>query len=160
VSTVLVIHADTATRRRWRADIQAAGHKTVASPTLFQAMTALASASPDLVVVSLTTQQEVDILRYVGSIRDLPPLVAVTDGELPPLPARVQAAALLAAPVSGDTLRRALGDVAHACTIGAPPPSRHPFRLPPEGIRKWCFVIRAAAIADDDETIPRSDFAA
>jgi DNA-binding NtrC family response regulator len=159
VSTVLVIHPDTATRRRWRQDIEAAGLRTVAAPSLFQAMTALANASPGLVVMSLTSQQEVDILRYVGSIRDLPPLVVVTDGELPPLPARVQAAALMLAPASGDQLRRAIADVAHACTIGAPPPSRHPFRLPPDGVRKWCFVLRSAA-ADGDETIPRSWFAA
>jgi hypothetical protein len=160
VANVLVIHKDGAERRAWRAHVETQGHRTLGAPTLLQGLTALSSMDIGGLVVDLTCVQDVDILRYVASVRDLPPLIVVTDADsdLPPLPARARAASSVPRHMVREELRRIVGDLQHACALGEPPPARHPFRLPPEGVRKWCVVIRGD---DPDEgTIPGNEFAA
>lgn len=158
MTTTLVIQRDGAQRRVWRQQIEATGRRTLGAPTLLQGLTALANADVETLVLGITCQQDVDILRYVASVRDLPPIVVVADAELPPLPARVRAASLVPLELVATELRRVVGDLQRACALGDAPPARHPFRLPPEGVCKWCIVIRGDDPAED--TIPGNEFAA
>jgi DNA-binding NtrC family response regulator len=158
VPTILVVQKDAHQRRAWRQQIEASGHRSLGAPSLLQALTALSSMVIDALVVDLVSEQDVDVLRYVASVRDLPSLVLVADGDLPPLPARSRAASMLPRARAQSDLCRAVEDLAHACSLGAAPPGRHPFRLPPDGVAKWSLVIRCDD--PDDETIPGNEFAA
>jgi len=158
VTAILVIHKDGTERRSWRQQIEAYGLRTMGAPTLLQGLTALSNMEIAALVVDVTCEQDVDILRYIASVRDLPTLVVVADGELPPLPARSRAASLVRRHRLAKDLRRVILDLQHACGLGEAPASRHPFRLPPEGVCKWCVVLRG----DDPEedTVPGNEFAA
>jgi CheY-like chemotaxis protein len=157
VPTILVVQKDAHQRRAWRQRIEASGHRSLGAPSLLQALTALSSMVIDALVIDLVSEQDVDVLRYVAQVRDLPSLVLVGD-EVPPLPARSRAASHLPRARAEHDLCRVVDDLAHACSLGAAPPGRHPFRLPPDGVAKWSLVIRCDD--PDDETIPSNEFAA
>jgi len=164
VSKILVVHKNGRLLRRWRRALEAAGHVTVGSSTLAQGLTAMANTRLDGLVIELTCGNDVEMLRRVAALRELPALVVVTDDELGslPVPARAQAATLLSRDPRPQDLVGGFADLQHALAQGETSPQRQPFRLPPARVRKWTIRLRTQVAADAgcDATLPDDELAA
>ena len=164
MTKILVVHKNGRLRRRWRRILEAEGHQTFGSSTLMQGLTAMASTRLDGLVLELSSDQDVEVLRRVAAVRELPATVVITDDVLGsvPVPARAHAATLLSRDPLPHDLTRALADLHHGLALGDTSQRRQPFRLPPARVRKWTVHLRTSLPmhAGCGATLPEDELAA
>ena len=155
MSTILVIQKDARLRFRWRQALEQAAHTTVGAASLTAGLSALGNGRFDGLVVGLGSSRDVDVLRHVASLRELPTTVVVCDGQLPALPLRAPAACLLRSRAAPKALHRTLVELTEAAG-DHDLARRPPFRLPPPGACKWLVRVFSAPppAIDCDDTIP------